>query len=234
MRSCAWCRQQLDATKRCDTRTCSKRCRQALHRFGREASRRAYATLPRRVAYADPPYPGLARRYYAEHPDYAGEVDHAALLSRLQRYDTWALSTSSRALPVVLDVARQLGLTPSVAAWFRGMRSVPALGPLQAWEPVVYAGARQDLSLGFRADATICHARPRATDPGRVVGAKPARFCYWLFELLGALPGDSFDDLFPGSGGVSRAWGIYVSRAGELDVSPPGARDASRVDVGDA
>lgn len=29
-----------------------------------------------RIAYADPPYPGQARKHYGQHPDYAGEVDH--------------------------------------------------------------------------------------------------------------------------------------------------------------
>jgi hypothetical protein len=42
-----------------------------------------------------------------------------------------------------------------------------------------------------------------------VHGAKPAAFCWWLFDLLGALPGDDLVDLFPGSGGVARAWGLY-------------------------
>jgi hypothetical protein len=30
-----------------------------------------------------------------------------------------------------------------------------------------------------------------------------------MFELLGALPGDELDDLFPGSGGIGRAWDAY-------------------------
>jgi len=210
---CDWCHELLDATKRKDAKTCSKRCRQARHRFGREASSRTYATQPMTFAYADPPYPGLARRYYADHPDYGGEVDHRELLSRLQTYDAWALSTSSRALDDVLAVARELGATYRVAAWFRGMRAVKAMGSLQAWEPVIYSGERLDVSLGFRPDAVACTPRPRTTDPRRVVGAKPARFCYWLFDLLGARPGDTFVDLFPGSGGVTRAWEVYVSRS---------------------
>lgn len=42
-----------------------------------------------RLAYADPPYPGCAA-LYKDHPDYAGEVDHAALLRTLQdNYDGW-------------------------------------------------------------------------------------------------------------------------------------------------
>jgi hypothetical protein len=29
-----------------------------------------------KIAYADPPYPGQAKKHYGDHPDYAGEVDH--------------------------------------------------------------------------------------------------------------------------------------------------------------
>lgn len=35
-----------------------------------------------RFAYADPPYPGMAHLYKG-HLDYAGEVDHKALIERL-------------------------------------------------------------------------------------------------------------------------------------------------------
>ena len=35
------------------------------------------------------------------------------------------------------------------------------------------------------------------------MGAKPAAFCWWVFDLLGALPGDELVDLFPGSGGIT-------------------------------
>lgn len=50
----------------------------------------------------------------------------------------------------------------------------------------------------------------RTTDPARVVGAKPAVFCRWVFELLAAQPQDAFTDVFPGSGGVMRAWQMYA------------------------
>lgn len=58
-------------------------------------------------------------------------------------------------------------------------------------------------------DSLIYPARARATDPGRVIGAKPAVFARWIFELLGATSADTLDDLFPGSGGIARAWGAY-------------------------
>ena len=45
------------------------------------------------IALADPPYPGCAH-LYREHPDYGGEVDHKALLERLQdEFDGWVLHT---------------------------------------------------------------------------------------------------------------------------------------------
>ncbi len=59
-------------------------------------------------AYADPPYPGTAAKYYRLEPTYAGEVDHRALVASLlqERYAGWALSTSSKALRDVLPLRR--------------------------------------------------------------------------------------------------------------------------------
>jgi hypothetical protein len=37
-------------------------------------------------------------------------------------------------------------------------------------------------------------------------GAKPDKFCFWLFEGLNLTPEDEFHDLFPGSGAVGEAW----------------------------
>jgi hypothetical protein len=56
---------------------------------------------PLRLAYADPPYLGLARRYYGREASFAGEVDHSELVSRLASYDGWALSCSSRSVPAI-------------------------------------------------------------------------------------------------------------------------------------
>jgi hypothetical protein len=225
---CPNCNEPFAPARR-DMIYCSKRCRQAAHRFGRGAVARAHATEPLRLAYADPPYPGLSRRYYAQHPDYAGEVDHRALLSRLAAWDGWALSTSARALPSVLAIGAELGLSMRVAAWFRGARRTASAWPLQAWEPVVYAGGRRLVTSEPAEDALIHFARPRTTDPRRAIGAKPAAFAFWLFDLLGALPGDHLDDLYPGSGGVRRAWTVYTSREPGSDPSRGAPRDASRV-----
>ncbi len=78
--------------------------------------------------------------------------------------------------------------------------------------------------------------RPRLTDPDRVVGAKPAAFCSWLFGLLGARLGDTLADLFPGSGGVRRAWDLFQdpSRRTSADPSHLEPGDASLLEPGDA
>jgi hypothetical protein len=73
---------------------------------------------------------------------------------------------------------------------------------INAWAPVVFAGGRQlPGSVPQAADAPVGVApRRRSTRPGAVIGAEPPDFCSWLFVLLGALPGDTLEDLYPGSG----------------------------------
>ena len=219
LRRCAWCSGSIPAESRSDAVTCSQRCRQARHRVSRYASPAAagdasHERSARRFAYADPPYPGNSHLYRG-HPDYAGEVDHAALLSRLATYDGWALSTSAAALPTILSIAVAQGLAVRVAAWIRGARPhATARHAVNGWEPVVYvpvasAGARG----GRRVDVLIHGVTPMLTLPSRVIGAKPAAFCRWVFDLVGATPTDTLDDLFPGSGIVGKTWQLYAAAA---------------------
>jgi hypothetical protein len=169
---------------------------------------------PLRMAYADPPYPGKAF-YYRGHRDFGGEVDHEQLIARLvEGYPHgWALSTSAEALQ---DVLAMCPPGVRVAAWFRGERAADSYTPLSSWEPVIVSGGRRYLTPAAdrRLDSLIYVSRPRTTDPNRVIGAKPAEFCWWLFQLLGAQPGDEIDDLFPGSGGIARAWS-YITAPGQ-------------------
>ena len=245
-RVCAWCGGPIPERARRDAITCSKSCRQARNRHAhgarsvarRPGGERRVAShgpdaAPLRFAYADPPYPGKAW-LYRDHPDYAGEVDHAALIARLAAYDGWALSTSAAALPAVLALCPP-GVR--VAAWVRGERPGRSRWPLNAWEPVIYAGGRQQVPRSGaagtrRVDALVHGVTPYTTLPGRVNGTKPAAFCRWVFELLGAAPGDTLDDLYPGSGTVTRAWAAYAcqpeaSREASGDTSRPAARDTS-------
>lgn len=215
--ACAWCQGPIPAGRRRDSVTCSKRCRQARWSFTRQSGRAAQAAGPAlRLAYADPPYPGRAREYYGSHPDYAGEVDHAALLAQLATYDGWALSTSAGALQDVLALAAR-GVR--VASWHRGTAASSAWAATSAWEPVLYWAARPlDPAEGLVPDALVHGIHAMTTLPGRVVGAKPPAFSRWLFGLLGARQGDTLADLFPGSGAVSRAWQAF--QAGEADEAP--------------
>jgi hypothetical protein len=228
-RPCGWCRVAIAPTARGDARWCSKPCRQAAHRARFRDVRIRATDRPLRLAYADPPYPGNARRLYGEHPDFAGEVDHATLIRRLSiEYDGWALSTSAAALPAVLAECVAQDLAVRVAAWVKGRaRPHPTARVRQAWEPVVWIPARQVVrDVGRRVEDALVGvaSRRRPTLPGAVVGMKPPAFCYWLFDLLAAAPGDTFDDLFPGSGIVGWAWASFSA---DGDASPRAACDAS-------
>ena len=263
-RLCAWCKGPIPEVRRPDAVCCSVRCRQAKHRFTASVGVSSLrAGVPLRLAYADPPYPGRAARYYASHPDYAGEVNHAALLQQLAGYDGWALSTAADCLPMVLALCPP-GVR--VAAWVRGERPNARAGrPLNAWEPVIDWGGRvrqpepssltvvdascmatvdasgvagldasrsaaSDASRAAarrlddsgkpvrRTDVLIHRPRPRSTAPGHVMGAKPAEFARWMFDLLGAQSGDELDDLFPGSGGIARAWEAFTQPDNQTEV----------------
>lgn len=208
MTGCGWCGGSLAHLRR-DAKYCCTPHRQAAHRAGLHVAsppRPSRTGDPLRVAYADPPYPKKSKLYVG-HPDYAGEVDHRELVARLvdEYPDGWALSTSAAALPAVLE---HCPTTVKVAAWVRGEHPTAAYEPLSSWEPVIYAGGRSYLAPveHRRVDSLVHGVTVRSTDPGRVIGAKPYAFAGWLFDLLGLLPGDQLDDLYPGSGGIARAW----------------------------
>lgn len=91
------------------------------------------------MAYADPPYPGQARKHYRNDPSHipAAEVDHAALIAQLcdEYPDGWALSTSSAALR---DVLLLCPADVRVAAWVKPFAVFkPGVNPAYAWEPVI-------------------------------------------------------------------------------------------------
>jgi hypothetical protein len=211
-RTCDWCHASLQRDNAPQALTCSQRCRQAKWRFARECRARQAARRPLSLAYADPPYPGTAAKYYRHQHAFRGEVRIRRLLRKLSRFDGWALSTSARALPAILTAAVGLGVTVRVASWHRGARVSRSYSPLSSWEPVVYAGGRRQPSLTAARDTLDHVSRPRLTDPQRCVGSKPAAFAFWVFDLLGARPGDRLSDLYPGSGGISRAWRLLNSR----------------------
>jgi hypothetical protein len=162
-------------------------------------------------AYADPPYPGQSKRHYGDHPDYAGEVDHAALLERLvaEYPDGWALSTSSTALRHVLSLCPE---DAQVAAWVKPFAAFKNQRVTKAWEPVIYkarTGVAETGAYFLRDWVSVAPPVFRGGNPTGVHGQKPKEFCFWLFDLLGLTAEDELHDLFPGSGAVGQAWDAW-------------------------
>lgn len=165
------------------------------------------------IAYADPPYPGQAKRHYGKENTYAGEVDHVQLALLLRQYDGWALSTSSAALPMVLPIFHDLPVR--IGAWVKPFAIFkPGVNPAYAWEPVIFKPARSGVDrFGGRNARTVRDwCSTNVTLKRGLVGAKPQGFCDWLFDLLGMEPDDQFADLFPGTGAVTDAWKVWRAR----------------------
>lgn len=144
-----------------------------------------------RFAYADPPYPGQARRHYGAHPDYGGEVDHAALIERL-------------------ELCPPLSAKFRLCIWHRASRTFKPARAQWSFEPVLvktprWRGSDYVPDLAFACD-------PRGFLGGEITGQKPPAFCRWVFRLLGAQDGDTLADLFPGSGAVTREWEAWTSQ----------------------
>lgn len=159
-----------------------------------------------RIGYADPPYPGQAKKHYGDHPDYGGEVDHVDLIHRLDtQYDGFVLHTSSVALGQIMTIVHEYDVECRVMAWVKPFAAFKRNVPVAyAWEPVLVKPCRKPVVSGrmvmrdFLAEGI--------TMKRGLSGAKPERVCHWLFECVGAHPDDALDDMFPGSGAVSRAW----------------------------
>ena len=237
---CIWCTRPL-GRKRRDAKFCGKPCRQASWR-----ARVAHCELqrigkPLRLAYADPPYPGKSGLYH-DQATFADEVSIPELLSRLHAYDGWALSTSAIAAPAVLAQCVARGLTIRLAVWVKTPRPHLQARILNAFEVVIFASGRPTLSPAFHSEGSLdrqttprlrvtdvlvgVNSRIRPTLPGACIGMKPPAFCTWVFKLLGALPGDSLDDLFPGSGIVTRCWLDYTRDPSTGSIhDPPGPHD---------
>jgi len=148
-----------------------------------------------RVAYADPPYIGQAHKHYG-----STEVDHEQLIRELTEYDGWALSCSTPSLRQILTYCPE---AVRVGAWVKPFCSFKKnVNPAYAWEPVIFVPCRKPQAMQTTRDWISANI----TLKRGCVGAKPDAFCYWLFQILGLRRGDTFSDLFPGSGAVSRCW----------------------------
>lgn len=163
------------------------------------------AAAPLRIAYADPPYPGCAHLYKGL-ADYAGEVDHKDLVDRLEaEYDGYILHTSSVALGHVLSCIDDPHNGIRVMSWVKPFAAFKRnVSVAYAWEPVIVKAARKPVvKPGMVYRDWIAES---ITLKRGLTGAKPERVCHWAFEVVGADPDDELDDLYPGTGAVSKAW----------------------------
>ena len=157
------------------------------------------------IGYADPPYVNCAH-LYKDHPDYAGEVDHAALIARLEwEVDGWVLHAAAtpRSMAVLAPLVEATGAR--WMAWTKGFAAFKRNVPVAyAWEPVIIKPARKPVvskRLVMR-DWTQHNMTMRRG----LTGAKPEGVCHWAFEVVGARPEDTLHDLYPGTGAVTEAW----------------------------
>jgi len=205
---CLWCNKPIiQANLGRRRRTCSKLCRQALWRFHVTPTATDTTLQPRHFAYADPPYPGHANLYPERQ-----EVDHKRLLRTLTTNypDGWALSTSERSLRDILPLCPP---ATRICAWVKKPRPHKHARALSSWEPLLVFSGPSDRTPPTTQPHTALVARGifRAL-PGALIGMKPPAFAQWLFLLLNARPGDTLDDLFPGSGAITRAWHLFTGK----------------------
>lgn len=155
-----------------------------------------------RLAYADPPYLGCCGLYDHYHPDGRCWDDletHRALVERLERdYDGWALSCSSTSLfdlGTLFDPQNRPRIGPWVKPFAAFKRNVRIA---YTWEPVIFRPGRDSSKDG--APVGRDHLAESITMRKGFTGAKPRAFCDWVLDLLGWVPGDDLDDLYPGTG----------------------------------
>lgn len=173
-----------------------------------------------KFAYADPPYLGCGKLYAKHHPEalvWDDPETHRALISRLvdEYPDGWAMSLSTPSLQTILPMCPT---DVRVAAWVKPFAVFkPNVNPAYAWEPVIFRGGRK----GDRTRATVRDWIAESITLRRgLTGAKPRGFCLWLFALLGAEPGDTLDDMFPGTNAVGSAWAEYTAEQSPLPKLP--------------
>ena len=161
-------------------------------------------------AYADPPYVGQSKKRYG-----GAEVNHRLLIAHLcdEFPDGWALSCSSPSLRALLPLCPP---DVRIGAWVKPFHVFKkGVRPAYGWEPVLYRGGRQLAICPPKGGTAVT---PRDWYAGNITlqrgvpGAKPDGFCYWIFDLLGAVPSDDVVDLFPGSGAVGQAWRRFAER----------------------
>jgi hypothetical protein len=153
-----------------------------------------------KFAYADPPYLGCGHLYDDHHADsreYDDPEAHRLLIERLcdEYPDGWAMSLHEPSLRTILPMCQE---DCRVLSWVKPFAAYKAnVTRAFAWEPIIARGGRP---IGRDQPTVRDWFACGITLKKGLVGAKPAPVCHWLLDWLNFKPGDTMDDLFPGTG----------------------------------
>lgn len=177
-----------------------------------------------RFAYADPPYLGVAEKFYGHLHDQAADYDdpetHRVLIERMtDEFDGWALSLH---LPSLRTILPMCPADARLAAWVKPFASFKKnVTRAWTWEPIILWGGRQiPITQNTVRDWIEAPAIAESITLRRgFTGAKPAAVTHWIFDWLNMESGDEFFDLFPGSGAVTAAYRDWLDgRRGECSI----------------
>ena len=158
-----------------------------------------------KFAYADPPYYKQGKRLYGDHHEEAQVWDdkkaHRDLIKKLvEEYpDGWALSCNPANLSWLLPECPE---GTRVCAWVKTFHQIRPTTVQYAWEPVLLFGGRKDNKRSPMVRDWFVGIPTRMKG---LPGAKSDAFNDWVLDLLNYQEGDTLDDLFPGTGGMSKA-----------------------------
>jgi hypothetical protein len=172
-----------------------------------------------KIAYLDPPYIGCAH-LYRDHPDYGGEVDHEALIERVNsEFDGWVLHAAATATSMAILAPLAVKTGARWMSWVKGFAAFKRnVSVAYAWEPVLVKPARRPIVSGRLVMRDWI--QESITMQRGLTGAKPEAVCHWAFEMVGAQPDDELVDFFPGTGAVTAAWKTWQAKFGEPEYGP--------------
>lgn len=162
-----------------------------------------------KLGYADPPYLGCGTLYASHHADALAWDDpatHARLVEQLQdEFDGWVLHGSATPASIALYGSLVEKTGARWCSWVKQFAAFKRNVPVAyAWEPVIIKAVRKPVvskRLVMR-DWIMCPITMRRG----LTGAKPEPVVHWALELAAMRPDDELDDLFPGTGAVTKAW----------------------------
>jgi hypothetical protein len=167
------------------------------------------------LGFADPPYEptrsgaSMLQRHYA-HDAHLGEVELAPLIRRLDdEYDGWAVCMHDDSAVRLKEEDMPVGAF--LCSWVKPFAPFKMNVTLaRTWEPVIIKPARWP----SRKEPTVRNwVAASCTLKKGLAGAKPEAFTHWALSFMGASEGDTFSDLFPGTGACTRAWETFFDPA---------------------